>query len=192
MRPTPKQRWRLAVLTGVLTAAACAAEPASAGYEVVLRDGRLVSASSRPVIALGRVSFHDAEGHGVSLAAREVDLPATRRLLHREGDEGERRVWTRADLAASTGHVQVVGGRLPDGGGEPTAPGTGVASVAELEARQADLLRERLDELESQRRLLSTSDPEAQLLEKRRLVLQSELLRLLRDPSSPLHDARAH
>ena len=116
--------------TTALIATLFAAAPAQAGHEVVMQDGRRIAASTRPIIALGRVNFHDAQGRAISLSATAVNLPATRQALRRELGPMSSGVWTAERLAANKVRVQVLGGSSANADG---ADADDAESMGELE-----------------------------------------------------------
>lgn len=171
---------RLTQLLAALATTFCLAAPASAAqHEIVMKDGSRIPATSRPVIALGRVSFHDVRGRSSSLSAAVVDLTTTREGMRRNGAVQTQTVWTASDLESARERVQLQTARavgsqeqLP---AEPTRKGSAVRSSTKAEMQ---VIQDALDRVRAQRRLVRGSDDEASILEERKLALQSELLRL--------------
>lgn len=172
MRPS-----RLTPALLALTLVVSFAATASAGHRVVLQDGRVLDASTRPVIALGRVNFHDASGRSVSLPASKVNVAATRDSVDRELVGS--RVYTASDLAALRGSVRLETARTanahlaperfrPTQDEKPVS--MNAAAAAHFQGR-LDRVRERLAELRK-------DDPEFAILEQQELALQTEVLRL--------------
>jgi glutaredoxin len=68
----------LLLLAAGLAGARAAEPPPTPSHVVVLSDGRVVPARTRPVIAFGRVQYQDANGRLHDLPASDVDAAATR------------------------------------------------------------------------------------------------------------------
>lgn len=187
---------RTFLAAAALAAALATAAPAWAGWQVVLADGRSVAASTRPVIALGRVNFHDANGRAVSLVATEVDVEATRRAVQEEVGVAPPRLWTAERLAASTARLQVLGSGESSEEGSSAGPQAEEADGDEAPAvtqatvvEQRELIEERIDRLVQQRRSAPAGSPLAQTLDKRAYLLRSELARLRTQPVESLQVA---
>ncbi len=170
---------RLTLPFAALAAMLYLAGPASASHEIVMKDGSRIAAGSRPVMALGRVSFRDATGRSRSLPAAAVNLPDTREASRRNGDAPPRTVWTATDLEDAHRSVRLesarsTGTRL----NEPSGPSVETRGRSSSTQAQIDVLQDSLDRVRAKRRTLKSYDTEAGTLEERKLVLQSELLRL--------------
>jgi hypothetical protein len=168
---------RTLTLTALAAVLALAA-PAAAGHEIVLNDGTRVAAGSRPVIALGRVNFHDLNGRSRSLSASVVNLAETRASLRRNGERTQT-VWTAADLERARGSIRLqtarAAGTPPARPPEPRRQGSVKRSSTQA---QIELMESALDRVRAQRRMVKGYDTEAGILEERKSVIQSELLRL--------------
>lgn len=169
---------RLTLTLAALAAVFGLVASAAAEHEVVLQDGSRITARTRPVIALGRVNFHDGAGRSRSLSAAVVDLPETRQALLRNGSP-TRTVWTSADLEHARGHVRLESARISgspaDGPPEPVREGSRLRSTTQA---QIDEMKNALDRVRAQRRLVKGYEKDAEILEERKLVLQTEILRL--------------
>ncbi len=170
---------RLNPLFAALAAMVCLAGPASASHEVVMKDGSRIAADSRPVMALGRVNFHDATGRNRSLPAAVVNVPATREASRRSGDAPPRTVWTASDLEAAHRSVRLAtarstGTRL----NAPSEPSVKPRTRSSSTQAQIDVLQDSLDRVRAKRRMVKSYDAEAGTLDERKIVLQSEVLRL--------------
>lgn len=169
---------RLTLTLTALAAVFALAAPAAAGHEIVLTDGTRVAASSRPVIALGRVNFHDVNGRSRSLSASLVDLEQTRAALRRNGEQA-RTVWTAADLEQARGSVLLQSARIAAGPSDSPIrpPSEGSVKRSSTQA-QIDAMESALDRVRAQRRMVKGYETEAEILEERKSVIQSEILRL--------------
>ena len=162
-------------------AALGAATPAP--YAVVLADGRQLLARSRPLIAMGIVSFLASDGSAVSLSATQVDLTATRARLAQASPQHSVLFDDKA-IERTTGRVQVVDPSL-------AAP---PPQNAEAEDRRADegekpeaipvgdqvgLLRARIEQIDRDLLKIPATDRQATLLASQQRDLQAELSRLL-------------
>ena len=101
-----------------------------AGYRVVLKDGKVLEARTKPVSMEGHYRFTDSQSQFQSIPIQLVDLPATQSLNAKEQPKSASpRVLTNEDLAASkaTGAapVNTVGppGSKPDAKNSSTAAG---------------------------------------------------------------------
>ena len=101
-----------------------------AGYRVVLKDGKVLEARTKPVSMEGHYRFTDSKSQFQSIPIHLVDLPATQSLNAKEQPKSASpRVLTNEDLAASkaTGAapVNTVGptGSKPDAKNSSTAAG---------------------------------------------------------------------
>jgi hypothetical protein len=174
----------------VLLPAACAAlvaAPASAaGYEVVLVGGARVVATSRPLVAMGKVSFLDEGRRPVSLPSTVVDVEATRARLGSAQPAGK--VWDEKALRRDASRIQFYG----EGGAVAAEPetdsGADVAPTSDLARNAGDMspaerLRAEIDGLNGKIRVLPTSDRTRSMLVIRQLELQQELTRVLTTPA---------
>lgn len=74
-----------------------------AGYRVVLKDGRVFEARTKPVSMEGHYRFTDSQNKFQSIPIQLVDLPATQSLNAKEQSKpASPRVLTNEDLAAGT------------------------------------------------------------------------------------------
>jgi hypothetical protein len=169
---------RLTLTLTALAAVFALAAPAAAGHEIVLNDGTHIEAGTRPVIALGRVNFHDLNGRSRSLSASVVDLDQTRAALRRNGERPQT-VWTAADLEQARGQVRLETARAAGtpADGPPEAKRQGSVRRSSTQA-QLEVMETALDRVRAQRRMAKSFEPEAEILEERKSVIQSEILRL--------------
>jgi len=172
--PVSRAGGLLPLLVLVLSAAPASAE----SFPVVLADGHVVQASSRPFIAMGKVSFLDMQGRPQTLSSSRVNLAATRE--HAGQAATRSRVWTGATMAKLPGGVQYVGEESEASidasvEGEATSADTGGSS-------EIDQLRSRIAQVDAQVQKLSTHDRQRTLLIFQQLELQEELARLLAVP----------
>ena len=101
-----------------------------AGYRVVLKDGQVLEARTKPVSMEGHFRFTDSQSLFRSIPIQLVDLPATQSLNAKEQPKSTSpRVLTNEDLAASkvpgAAPVNTVGspGSKPDAKNSSTAAG---------------------------------------------------------------------
>ena len=176
---------RTLLATATLVTVLLAAAPARAGHRVVLSDGRSVEASTRPVIALGRVNFHDASGRAVSLRADQVDVEATRRALQSEIGVAPPKLWTAERLAHTTARLQVLGSeeRAPEPSAAREDDGERSDARATVE-QQRDVIERRIAKLQAERRTVPAGSARGQTLDQDYYLLQSELLRLRNRPDT--------
>ena len=110
MHETPRARRfsgaPVALLALTLVAFPAAAQPDS-NYEVVLKDGTSVTATTRPLIAMGKVSFLGADNRSMTLPVQSVNVDATRERLGSSSPRSH--TWTDRSLAKVKGSIQVVG-----------------------------------------------------------------------------------
>lgn len=186
MHETPRARRfsgaPVALLALTLVAFPAAAQP-YATYEVVLSDGSSVAAATRPLIAMGKVSFLDASNRAVTLSAQVVDIEATRSKLGAPASHSQ--TWTDRSLARVKGNVQIVG----ESEGLPNPPESVSEGAAAAEAEsdsafmtEAERLRNEIQLLSAKIQPLGPKDRQRTLLTLRQLELQQELSRILRPP----------
>lgn len=149
----------------------------AAAFAVVLADGSVVPASTRPLIAMGKVSFLDDHNRSRTLPVQSVDVDATRA---RSGSTASRaRTWDQRAIRTVRGRIQIVGesdgvdGAAPAGDETPSA-----AEMADM--TQAERIRSEIDRLGAQILPLEPKDRQRTILMLRQLELQQELSRLLR------------
>jgi hypothetical protein len=170
---------RLPLTLVALAAILCHAAPAAAGHQVVLKDGSRIAASTRPVIALGRVNFNDLDGRSRSLSAATVDLSGTREALRRTSASPVSTVWTAADLEAAHSRVRLETARSAGAmHAQARAPAKTSRHRRSATEAQIDLAQKALINVETQRRFLKSDDREAGILDLQKIHLQSDLLRL--------------
>lgn len=160
----------LKLVVGILGAALATTVAAAPGYQVVLTSGARVSASSRPVIAMGKVSFLDENRRPTTLPAAMVDVPATRAA--RPAERSTPRVWNAATVS------QLKGARVQFYGEAPAA------SDDDASATPAERLRSRIEGIEGRIKSLPTSDRQRSMLVTQQRELQEELARVLTSPTS--------
>ena len=100
-----------------------------AGYRVVLKDGKVLEARTKPVSMEGHYRFTDSHSQFQSIPIQLVDLPATQSLNAKEQPKSASpRVLTNEDLAASkaTGATPVNTVRPP--GSKPDAKNSSTAA----------------------------------------------------------------
>jgi hypothetical protein len=173
----------VALIALSLAIAVPAASPSpsdASAYAVVLADGSIVPASTRPLIAMGKVSFLDGNNRSRTLPVQRVDVEATRA---RSGSSAPRgRTWDERAISAVRGRIQVVGesegvdDALP---GEDQAP----SGVELADMTQAERIRSEIDRLGAQILPLAPKDRQRTVLMLRQLELQQELSRILHSPS---------
>lgn len=160
-----------AVLTSLAVAALLAPLPAAAaGHAVVLDDGTRLAARTKPVMAMGEVSFVAADGALTNIDLHRVDVAATRAANGGSKAATSRRVWTARELEQAAGRVQVVGTVESP---QPEAPPS--------DSEQLAMVRARIQQLEDALDGLSADDPEAKTILRMQHQLQGEVQRLLRD-----------
>ena len=178
---------RLIVQLRASLPAACAAMlalPASAaGYEVVLASGARVVASSRPLVAMGKVSFLDESRRPVTLPSTAVNVEATRARLG--GTQSAGKVWDEKALRKlDSSRVQFYGGEQAAPAREPETSAAALGDDGPAELRSpAERLRGQIDGLSEKIRVLPTSDRSRSMMVIRQLELQQELTRLLTTPA---------
>ena len=185
MSQTPRARRMsgapVALFALTLVAFPAAAQP-FAPYEVVLKDGTSVAAATRPLIAMGKVSFLDGDSRAVALSAQRVDLEATRA---KSGSPASRsRTWTDRSLATVKGNIQVIGEseaprEAADGSASPEQAAVNVADMTE-----AERVRSEIELLGEKIQPLAPKDRQRTLLMLRQMELRQELTRILRPPVS--------
>lgn len=170
----------LGIVTGAALALLATPSLANPTYEVVLVSGARVTATSRPLVALGKVSFLDVNRRPVTLSSSDVDVEATRALM--PGTSGSGKVWTEKSLSRrDRGGIQFYGD-APEP--EVSADRTDIAASAPGGADLAPVerLRARIDTLGEKIRTLPTSDRGRSIMVIQQLELQQELSRLLDVP----------
>ena len=184
MHQTPRARRisgaPVALIALTLVAFPAAAQPYSP-YEVVLTDGTSVAAATRPLIAMGKVSFLDAGNRAVTLSAQSVDIEATRSKLGAPASRSQ--TWTDRSLAKVKGNVQIVG--ESEGTPEPEEGATEGAASTEADPAfmtEAERIRSEIQTLSAKIQPLGPKDRQRTLLTLRQLELQQELARILRPP----------
>jgi len=157
--------------------------PASAvGYEVVLASGARVVASSRPLVAMGKVSFLDESRRPVTLPSTAVNVEATRARLG--GTQSAGKVWDeKAVRKLDSSRVQYYGGEQAAPAQEPEAAAALGADGPDELLSPAERLRGQIDGLNAKIRVLPTSDRSRSMMVIRQLELQQELTRLLTTPA---------
>jgi hypothetical protein len=171
---------RLALpLAGVLASAAASAAPA---YAVILASGVRLAATSRPLLAMGKVSFLDESRRPVTLPTSDVDVEATRAALGSTSSPTQ--VWDAKSLTKVAHGVQFYGEKVetviaPDG--TEVVPES--ANVKPEDQTQAEHLRTEIEDLNSKIRVLPTSDRTRSMLVIHQLELQEELSRVLSRPA---------
>lgn len=159
----------LKLVVGILGAALATTVAAAPGYQVVLASGARVSASSRPVIAMGKVSFLDENRRPTTIPAAMVDVPATRAA--RPAERSTPRVWNATTVSQLRGvRVQYYG--------EAAAPSD------DSSATPAERLRSQIEGIEGRIKSLPTSDRQRSMLVTQQRELQEELARVLTSPTS--------
>jgi len=166
-------------LRGLVPATAFALLAASASadrFPVVLANGTVMEASSRPFIGMGQVSFLDLQGRPQALASARVDVAATRQATRVGGAQS--RVWTGDRMSALRGGVQFVG----EASGDEPAESTDATAPVEI-GSDVDRLRDRISQIDVQIRALPTKDRQRTLLIVQQLELQEELMRRMSVPA---------
>lgn len=186
MHETPRARRMsgapVALFALTLVAFPAAAQP-PAPYAVVLKDGSSIAAATRPLIAMGKVSFLDGDSRAVALPVQRVDVDATRARIG--APVSRSRTWTDRSIAKVKGNIQVVGeSEAPtvsaaDG---PSAAEQSAVNIADM--TQAERVRAEIDSLGVKMQPLAPKDRQRTLLMLRQLELQQELTRILRPPVS--------
>ena len=166
------------VLPAACAALWCSTAAAGPSYEVVLASGARVTASSRPLVAMGKVSFLDEARRPVSLPSTAVDVEATRARLG--GTQASGKVWDEKSLAKlDASRIQFYGDQPADG----ATPSEAAATTAKDEdSSPAERLRAQIDGLSEKIRTLPTSDRQRSIMVIRQLELQQELTRILTTP----------
>jgi hypothetical protein len=131
----------------------------SAGYKVVLKDGRVLDARTKPISMEGYYRFTDNEGRFQSIPLQLVDLSATNALSTKEPPKSAPgRVLTNEDLATGK---QTEGSRL-NTIGPNSKPGAKGASPALASKRgeaywrsRAKQIRDEIDSVEKQIKALN-------------------------------------
>jgi hypothetical protein len=172
----------------VVAAALLAPSAALAGsrYQVVLLDGSVIEARNRPAIALGKVSFVDADSHARTLSVAQVNLAATRACCPETRSSG--RVWDQTSIAKVEGRVQIVGESSATQGPEAEAAAEAYAQGQRTEASEntdvanlshTDRLRFEIARLDHEMAPLTATDHQRTVFITRQRELQQELQRLL-------------
>lgn len=173
-RPSPFLA-SLAVMVGL------AAPAGAAPYEVVLASGERVAASSRPLMALGKVSFLDESRRPVTLSTAAVNVEATRANLSDIPKAGK--VWDEKALAKlDSQKVQFYGDDMGSPA-EATEARRGEPTPLDSDKSPMERLRSRIDTLGEKIRVLPTTDRDRSLMVIQQLELQQELSRLLDQPA---------
>ena len=162
-------------------AALCTAASAAPAYEIVLASGGRMTASSRPLMAMGKVSFLDESRRPVSLSSTQVDVEATRARLG--GTQASGKVWDEKALSKlDASRVQYYGEGGPDVAvTEPEQPGSAAKADGE-NASASERLRAQIEGLSQQIRTLPTTDRTRSMMVIRQLELQEELTRIQSTP----------
>ena len=137
-------------------------------FGVVLANGRTIVAVSRPLIAMGQVSFLDGDRRSRTLGLHEVDVAATQA---RNGafTVGTAHPWTARALAHLDRHgVQFVGA-APSQASEGSTDGM----------TDAEKIRSEIDRMNKLMQPLSGTDHQRTVYIMRRQELQEELERVL-------------
>jgi hypothetical protein len=150
---------------------------AASGYDVVLRDGHVVAARTRPAIALGKVSFVDATSHVRTLPVTMVDVTATRARCASASSSATGRVWDQRSLATVTGRVQFAGEETAEAAPEQAVLEPGEVDLSSL--TDAERLRLEITQLDQRLQPLSATDHQRTVLITRQRELQAELQRIL-------------
>ncbi len=174
---------RLLVVASLATVVVTAS-PASAGYSVILATGNRIAATSRPVLAMGLVSFLDESHRPTTLPVAAIDVEATRRAA---GEPPRARPSARAAARTGTGvGPQFYDDTLPD---PDTLDEDGNLlyprdrTVPDVEpVTKADRLRAEIQGITEKVKDLPTSNRERSMLVIRQLELQEELSRMLTAP----------
>ena len=167
-----------------LVVAACLAAPAEAQprYPVFLANGAQIIATSRPIIAMGLVSFLDESHRAATIPVAKVDVKATRQAAG-----APPRPKAPANVPAHAGGVgpQYYDDALPDpaaltedGKASPLAKPAPAGEVMTT----ADRLRAQIDGIGAKVKDLPTSNRERSMLVIQQLELQEELSRILTAP----------
>ena len=179
-RPVGASAALIALALATALPAASRPTPDTAAYEVVLADGSIVPASTRPLIAMGKVSFLDGANRSCTLPVQRVDLDATRARIGASAPRG--RMWDERAIRSVRGRIQIVGESEIV---EETSAGAEAPSAVELaDMTQAERIRGEIDRLDDVIRPLAAKDRQRTVLMLRQLELQDELSRIL-------HPARA-
>ena len=152
---------------------ALAATSQAAPFAIIMTNGRTVEASSRPFIAMGTVSFLDAQGKPTRLDSKQVDVAATR--ARSKGPDVSGRVWTGDSMKSLGNGVQFVD---TPGAGESDAQEDN-SSSPETEGTEVDKLRARIASIDAEARKLPPTDRQRSLLVFQRMELQEDLARML-------------
>jgi hypothetical protein len=166
----------LALTITLASSAVCHA----AGFEVVMKSGAIVAATTRPLIAMGKVSFLDGESRSRTLAVQAIDLEATRARLG--SPEPTSRRWDGRSLQSAGGNIQVVGpvaATSADEDGDATTRSTDDNGVSLEDMSQVDRLRTEIAQIDKQIKPMNPSDRQRTVLMVRQLELQTELARVL-------------
>lgn len=159
---------------------ALAAVPASAQpFQVFLTSGASIVATSRPLVALGKVSFLDENRRSVTLPVNVVNVDATKQAAGRVTSTG--RVWDDKAL------TKLKGAKVQFYGDDPGTPATAAEETADAAQPDdgktpAERLRGEIDALNAKIGTLPTSDRQRSMLVIRQLELQEELSRMLTSP----------
>ena len=183
MSQTPRARRMsgapVALFALSLVAISAAAQPPSP-YEVVLKDGSIIAAATRPLIAMGKVSFLDGDSRAVAMSVQRVDVEATRARI---GSPTSRsRTWTDRSLATVKGNIQVVGESEAPAAATDNASDSQQTATTNDGMTEAARVRVEIDSISAKMQPLGPKDRQRTLLMLRQLELQQELTRILRPP----------
>ena len=146
------------------------AVPARTTFGVVLADGTEVQAHTRPLIALGKVSFLDASDRQATLPLRAIDLAATRARLGATR-LASARTWDQRSLATMHGGVQFLG-QTDTGSAAAASPEDGGLTTAETVRNDIQAIEEKIAPLGAQ-------DHQRTILMIHQRELREQLARLL-------------
>jgi hypothetical protein len=150
---------------------------AASSYDVVLRDGRVVAARTRPAIAMGKVSFVDATSHVRTLSVATVNVAATRERCAATPSSG--RVWDQRSLATMQGRVQFAADTDAPVEAAPEQAASTPGEVDLSSLSDAERLRLEISQLDQRMQPLSATDHQRTVLVTRQRELQEELQRIL-------------
>lgn len=170
-------RFAFALAAALLAAPAGASTEVAAPYQVVLADGRVVPARTRPTLAFGSVSFLDGRGALATLPASAVDLDATRQRLP---PPSTRRVWDSKALQAidpRAARLNVAGGEGSDS--ESAVAPLAVDPMAHLTPEEKVVrMQAEIERLDGQVAALPATDRQVMLLRARQREIRDEMAAL--------------
>ena len=143
-------------------------------WSVVLADGTEIQAHTRPLIALGKVSFLDASDRQATLPVRAIDLAATRNRLG-ANPLSSTRTWNQRSLAGVHGGVQFLG-QL-----DASSPGKTAEAIPVEDGglTTAETVRNQIESIDEKLGPLGPQDHQRTILMMQQRELREQLDRLL-------------